>query len=101
MANGCNPLMGNGKLARVASSPVLKAVGSQKGNKSTPLQDRSELTNSQESSVSEQIPSGEAGLKASNELNSRKRKALSKGKAKQSASNPPASATKVHNYTDY
>lgn len=94
MANGCNPLMGNGKLARVASSPLLKAVGSQKGNKSTPLQDRSELTNSQESSVSEQIPSGEAGLKVSNELNSRKRKALSKGKAKQSASNPPANATK-------
>ncbi|KAJ6687108.1 hypothetical protein OIU79_016775 [Salix purpurea] len=47
-----------------------------------------------ESSVSEQIPSGEAGVKASNELNSRKRKALSRGKTKESASNPPVNATK-------
>lgn len=94
MAKGCNPMMGNGKLPRVASSPLLKAAESQKRDRSSPLQDRSDLTNSQESSVSEQIPSGEAGVKASNELNSRKRKALSRGKTKESASNPPVNATK-------
>ncbi|KAG5252237.1 basic helix-loop-helix family protein [Salix suchowensis] len=94
MAKGCNPMMGNGKLPRVASSPLLKAAESQKRDRSSPLQDRSDLTNSQESSVSEQIPSGEAGVKASSELNSRKRKALSRGKTKESASNPPVNATK-------
>ncbi|CAK7349412.1 unnamed protein product [Dovyalis caffra] len=94
LANRCNPLMKNAKLARVASSPSLKAVGSQKGNKSSPFEDRSELANSQESSVSEQIPNAEAGLKAYNELNSRKRKAVSKGKAKEPAPNPLANATK-------
>ncbi|KAJ6389992.1 hypothetical protein OIU77_024257 [Salix suchowensis] len=87
-------MMGNGKLPRVASSPLLKAAESQKRDRSSPLQDRSDLTNSQESSVSEQIPSGEAGVKASSELNSRKRKALSRGKTKESASNPPVNATK-------
>ncbi|OAY34841.1 hypothetical protein MANES_12G051000v8 [Manihot esculenta] len=82
----CNPLMGNGKLPRVSSSPSLKIIGSQKVNKScSPLQDRSELANSsQESSVSEQTQNGEAALKATSELNSKKRKAVYKGKSKES-----------------
>lgn len=100
--NRCNPLMGNGKLSRVSSSPSLKAIGSQKGNKNSPLQDRPELANSsQESSVSKQIPNGESGLKTSNELNSRKRKAVSKGKAQEPTSTPPANAAKVYNHIDY
>ncbi|XP_057985110.1 transcription factor bHLH62 isoform X2 [Hevea brasiliensis] len=93
----CNPLMGNGKLPRVSSSPSFKVIGSQKGNKSSPLQDRYELANSsQESSVSEQTPNGETALKVSSELNSKKRKAVSKGKAKESrpASTPPANSAK-------
>ncbi|KAF2284556.1 hypothetical protein GH714_026957 [Hevea brasiliensis] len=66
----CNPLMGNGKLPRVSSSPSLK----------------------EESSVSEQTPNGEAALKSTSELNSKKRKAVSKAKAKESqpGSTPPA-----------
>ncbi|KAK9281520.1 hypothetical protein L1049_004423 [Liquidambar formosana] len=111
--------MGNGKLPRVSSSPSFKAIGSQLGNqenKKSPLQDgtememrrkfsrlsgssipdQTEFANSrEESSVSEQIPGGEIGLKASNDLNSRKRKAGSRGKAKELASSPSAKATKV------
>ncbi|KAJ4838885.1 hypothetical protein Tsubulata_023938 [Turnera subulata] len=97
LANRSSPLMGNGKLPRVASSPSLKAiVGSQKGNMTPPLQDRSELANSspEESSVSEQIPNGKSNVKGANESNSRKRKAAPKGKAKELASAPPANTTK-------
>ncbi|KDP45272.1 hypothetical protein JCGZ_15137 [Jatropha curcas] len=97
--NHPNPLMGNGKLPRVSSSPSLKAIGSQKGNKnysSSPLFDRSELGNSSQeencSSVSEQTPNAEAAtLKVPNELNSKKRKSVSKGKLKESQ---PANASK-------
>ncbi|KAL3716145.1 hypothetical protein ACJRO7_007849 [Eucalyptus globulus] len=97
-----NPLMESGKFQRVLSSPSLKALGSQavatvQQNVISRLSDRIELTNSnEESSVSEQIPGGENGLKASNEANSRKRKAAAKGKAKESApSTPVANAMKV------
>ncbi|KAF2284561.1 hypothetical protein GH714_027012 [Hevea brasiliensis] len=100
----CNPLMGNGKLPRVSSSPSLKVIGSQKGYKSSPLQDRSELANSsqEESSVSEQTPNGEAALKSTSELNSKKRKAVSKAKAKESqpGSTPPANCAAKDAETD-
>ncbi|KAI4354220.1 hypothetical protein L6164_003108 [Bauhinia variegata] len=81
------PLMENGKLSRVSSSPSLKALGSQMGNhenKNSPM----ELANSQEeSTLSEQTPNG----KPSPEMNSRKRKAPSKGKVKDTSNstNPP------------
>ncbi|PNY13447.1 transcription factor bHLH62-like protein [Trifolium pratense] len=77
-------------LPRVSSSPSLKNFGSQMGykeNKNSPLQqenERIEVTNSQEeSTISEQnTPNGEMGVKASLDMNSRKRKASSsKGKA--------------------
>lgn len=82
------PLMENGNLSRVSSSPVLKAIGSQMENKNSPI----ELANSQEdSSLSEQQPIGEIGVKPSDDMNSRKRKAYSKGKAKETtkSTNPP------------
>ena len=81
----------NGKLPRVSSSPSLKTLGSQMGatmeNKgSSPLQERMEVANSQEeSTISEQTPNGEAGVKPSPDMNSRKRKASSKGKAKETS----------------
>ncbi|PPD90493.1 hypothetical protein GOBAR_DD12551 [Gossypium barbadense] len=90
-----NPLAANAKLPRVSSSPSIKAMVSQgtTTNKNTPLQDRSELANSQEeSTVSEQNPNGEPGLKASN---SRKRKAVPKAKTKGTSSSPSANASKV------
>lgn len=84
--NNPNPMIANEKLPRVSSSPSLKVLGSQTqatGNKSP--QDRSELANSQEeSSVSEQVP---------NDFNSRKRKAVSKGKGKEAAASPSVNNT--------
>lgn len=84
--NNPNPMTANEKLPRVSSSPSLKVLGSQAqaaGNKSP--QDRSELANSQEeSSVSEQVP---------NDFNSRKRKAVSKGKGKETAASPSVNNT--------
>ncbi|PIN09852.1 hypothetical protein CDL12_17562 [Handroanthus impetiginosus] len=78
-------LMGNGKLPRVSSTPSLKQLEN-KNIRQSQMETRPEngkkLSNSNdESSVSEQIPSGETGSKTSNELNSRKRKAVSRGKA--------------------
>lgn len=89
--NNPNPMMANEKLPRVSSTPSLKVIGSQAqatGNKSP--QDRSELANSQEeSSVSEQVP---------NDFNSRKRKAVSKVKGKETAASPSVNnTTKVAN----
>ncbi|KAJ7961622.1 putative Transcription factor [Quillaja saponaria] len=98
------PIMGNAKLPRVSSSPSLKALGSQMGmqeNKNSALQERMELANSQEeSTVSELNPNGEIGLKASNDSNSRKRKASSKGKSKETAA-LPANAPKVVKANEY
>ncbi|XP_021907334.1 transcription factor bHLH62 [Carica papaya] len=97
-ANRSNPIMANGKLSRVSSSPSLKAIGSQPGNKTTsPSQDRPELANSQdESTISEQIPNGDSPPKVPNDLNSRKRKAASsKGKSKEPVASPSPNATKA------
>ncbi|KAL2559531.1 transcription factor bHLH [Forsythia ovata] len=97
--------MGNGNLTRVSSSPSLKQVGSPVENKSlnqSQMEFRSlngmvdkklsklsgaGANSNEESSVSEQIPSGETGSKTPNELNSRKRKVVSKGQTKEEASN--------------
>ncbi|XP_020234271.1 transcription factor bHLH62-like [Cajanus cajan] len=83
--------MEHGKLPRVSSSPLLKTLGSQIGtpeNKNSAFQeqDKMEVTNSQEeSTISEQTPNGETGGKTSQDMNSRKRKASSKGKAKETS----------------
>ncbi|KAG4936335.1 hypothetical protein JHK82_050542 [Glycine max] len=89
-------LVENGKrLPRVSSSPSLKVLESQMGtqeNKNSPLQDLMELANSQEeSTISEQTPNGDTGVKPSPYVNSRKRKGPSKGKAKETSAsiNPP------------
>lgn len=72
-----SPLAGNGnKLSRVSSSPALKALGSQLNSNNS----------QEESTVSEQNPNGEKALKP--EMNSRKRKAASKGKILPSSSPP-------------
>nr|DAD24098.1 TPA_asm: hypothetical protein HUJ06_025561 [Nelumbo nucifera] len=49
----------------------------------------------EESSASEQIPGGEAGLKGSNDANTRKRKAAPRGKAKDPSSSPSGKDEKV------
>lgn len=78
-------LIENGKLSRVSSSPSLKALGVGAQNhcsSSSQLMEQMEIANSQEeSTISEQAPNGDNGVKSS-----RKRKASSKGKAKE---NPP------------
>lgn len=79
-----NQPMGNeNKLPRVSSSPSLKALGSQTEQRN------SQLPNSRQDSKStlvseQQNPTGETGLvpSSSTDLSSRKRKAASKGKAK-------------------
>jgi len=89
------PLLENGKLSRVSSSPSLKELGSQSQsqigiqenmNCSTQLQDQIEVNNSQEESTI-----SENGVKPSPYVNSRKRKVSSKGKTKETStsSNPP------------
>ncbi|GMI76201.1 CRY2-interacting bHLH 3 [Hibiscus trionum] len=79
-----NPSSSNGKLPRVSSSPSLKAMAS------PPLQDRSELANSQEeSSITDH------GLKASKVANSRKRKAVPKAKTNENSTSPSTNAAKT------
>ncbi|XVF81255.1 hypothetical protein PTKIN_Ptkin15bG0141200 [Pterospermum kingtungense] len=74
-----HPLTSNPKLPRVSSSPSLKAMAM-----GSPLQDQSELANSQgESTISQQNPNADNGFKASN---SRKRKAIPKAKTKETSS---------------
>ncbi|KAL3633263.1 hypothetical protein CASFOL_022790 [Castilleja foliolosa] len=105
-----SPLIGNGKLSRVSSSPVLKQGGSQNKQIEIPRPGVNNSNNNngvvlgsemklsklsgsnanssfEESSVSEQIPSGETGSKVSNEMNSKKRKVVSRGKSKEDGSN--------------
>ncbi|KAJ1427906.1 Myc-type, basic helix-loop-helix [Sesbania bispinosa] len=54
--------------------------------RSAPDQDRMEVANSQEeSTISEQTPNGKIGVKTSLDMNSRKRKLSSKGKAKEAS----------------
>ncbi|RDY04975.1 Transcription factor bHLH62, partial [Mucuna pruriens] len=90
-----SPLVENGKLPRVSSSPSLKVLGSQMGNhesNNSPLQDLMEVANSQEeSTISEHTPNGDTGVKPTTYVNSRKRKGPSKGKAKETSTsiNPP------------
>lgn len=111
---GSNSLMGNGKIARVASSPSLKALelksptqdGTENEMRSVSGLDRkfsrlsgpqAEFANSfLDSQVSEQIPGGESGMNSSNEIISRKRKATPRGKAKELAMSPSAKAIKVY-----
>ncbi|XP_048437890.1 pinin-like [Pyrus x bretschneideri] len=88
-----HPVAKNGdKFPRVSSSPSLKALESQTNMQemmSALLQDRSEFPISrEESTISEQNPNGETN---SMDLNSRKRKSVSKGKAKDP---PPLSSSR-------
>ncbi|KAL2319321.1 hypothetical protein Fmac_028290 [Flemingia macrophylla] len=91
LAQRSAPVMEHGKLPRVSSSPLLKTLGSQMGtpenkNSAYQEQEKMEVTNSQEeSTISEQTPNGETGVKTSQDVNSRKRKASSKGKAKETS----------------
>lgn len=107
----------SGKLSRASSNQSLsKAAGSQMGVaqesiKSSSPQDgnkkfsrfsrsstpeNGELGDSREgSSVSEQIPGGDLSLKAENVSNSRKRKAVPRGKAKETSSSPSVKNGKV------
>ncbi|CAA0815306.1 Transcription factor bHLH62 [Striga hermonthica] len=97
--SGSNPIsLANGKLSRVSSSPTLKQGGSASRNsgpmeiprpgkmgsekKLSKLLGSNANSSNEESSVSEQIPSGETGSKISNDMNSRKRKSGSRGKSK-------------------
>ncbi|KAM7527466.1 hypothetical protein LguiB_030876 [Lonicera macranthoides] len=91
-----NPFLGSGKLPRISSSPSIKLAGPSLGSQENKnlAQTRMELNpdkklsrlsasaanSNEDSSVSEQIPSGE---KTPIDLNSRKRKAISKGKLKE------------------
>ncbi|KAK7293182.1 hypothetical protein RJT34_16044 [Clitoria ternatea] len=95
------PLVQNGKLPRVSSSPSLKLLGSQMGssaqeNNNSQFQDLMEVANSQEeSTISEQTPNGDTVMKPSPYVNnSRKRKASSKGKSKETSTptNPPVAS---------
>ncbi|BAT97041.1 hypothetical protein LR48_Vigan11g143100 [Vigna angularis] len=81
-----------GKLSRISSSPLLKTLGSQMGtaeNKNSAIRDqeKDEVANSQEeSTISEQTPNGEIGMKNCQDMtNSRKRKASSKGKTRETS----------------
>lgn len=109
------PLTAEAKLPRVSSTPSLKQNGSPlQGKNSSQQQQQMEMrpvngvvlgsdkkfsklsgsgaNSNEESSVSEQIPSGETGS-----MNSRKRKAISRGKTKDDRSNSPK-VTSVFRY---
>ena len=80
-----NQLMGNGnKLSRVSSSPSLKALGSQTEQRNSQLPDSREESKSTVVSEQRLNPIGETGMvpSSSTDFSSRKRKAASKGKAK-------------------
>ncbi|GMH20259.1 hypothetical protein Nepgr_022100 [Nepenthes gracilis] len=105
------PKLESGKLSRVSSSQSMKVVGFQVGNqenKSSPLEKKLgrisrppspeyvEMGDSGEgSSVSEQNPAVQMGLKAQNEANSRKRKSTPKGKGKETLPPSPANDEKA------
>ncbi|CAJ1949589.1 unnamed protein product [Sphenostylis stenocarpa] len=96
LAQRSTPVVENGgKLSRISSSPLLKTLGSQMGsqenkNSATQEQEKMEVANSQEeSTISEQTPTGEIGMKICQDMtSSRKRKASSKGKTKENSINP-------------
>ncbi|KAK9288747.1 hypothetical protein L1049_017211 [Liquidambar formosana] len=103
--------MESGKLSRVSSNQSLKVAASQSGvqeSRDGSPQDRISASDKkfsrlstpenaefgdsrEESSVSEQIPIGEIGLKAQNDANSRKRKSIPRGKPKDNSSSPSPS----------
>uniref|UniRef100_A0A5B7AYX4 BHLH domain-containing protein n=1 Tax=Davidia involucrata TaxID=16924 RepID=A0A5B7AYX4_DAVIN len=107
------PRMGieSGKLSRVSSNQSIKLAGSPMGmgveeNRDGLLQDgisasdkkfpeNGEFGDSREesSSVSEQIPGGEIGMKVQNDA--RKRKSIPRGKAKETPSSPPPKDAKA------
>uniref|UniRef100_A0A5B7AZ26 BHLH domain-containing protein n=1 Tax=Davidia involucrata TaxID=16924 RepID=A0A5B7AZ26_DAVIN len=112
------PRMESGKVSRVSSNQSIKVSGSPMGvqeNRDGLLQDGisasekkfSRLTrpstpengefgdSREESSVSEQIPVGEIGMKGQNDANPRKRKSIPRGKAKENPSSLSAKDAKV------
>ncbi|KAH1130853.1 hypothetical protein J1N35_002231 [Gossypium stocksii] len=80
-----NPLSSNPKIPRVSSSPSLNAMVIE------PLQDRSELSHSQEESS---ITNGDPSLKPSKGTNSRKRKTIPKAKTNEISTSPSTNARK-------
>lgn len=115
------PRVESGKLPRASSNYPLSVAGSQMGvqesNKNSPPEGNSapdkkfnrlsrsstpenaEVGDSREgSSVSEQIPSGELSGKGETDTNTRKRKSIPRGKAKDTPSSPPAKSSKVKKY---
>nr|XP_027114119.1 transcription factor bHLH62-like [Coffea arabica] len=110
------PTVANGKLPRASSSPLLKRGGSPPLENNNLGQSQMETrpidglipssddtvnkvplaaaNSNEESSVSEQVPSGETGLKTPNESNPRKRKAVARGKAKEDGSSQAANHNK-------
>ncbi|XP_059632074.1 transcription factor bHLH62-like [Cornus florida] len=112
MPHRLTPRMESVKVSRVSSNnQSVKVAGSQMGvqeegiaasdkkfsrlsSSSTP--ENGELGDSREgSSVSEQIPGGETGMKGQNDGNGRKRKSIPRGKAKENQSSSPAKDVKV------
>ncbi|XP_073143658.1 transcription factor bHLH62-like [Henckelia pumila] len=84
------PLMENGKLSRVSSSPSLQQEESKLKNQPrnenrAPINEFVSDSN-EKSTVSDQIPVAETGSKISIELNSRKRKPVPRGKSKEDGS---------------
>jgi len=116
LINRMMPRVEPGKLSRVSSNNSMKVAGSQanvqESNKSSPQDGNlnsdkkfSRLSrpstpengdSREESSVSEQIPGGELSMKSQTDANSRKRKSIPRGKAKETPSpSPSASDVKV------
>ncbi|KAG5231924.1 transcription factor bHLH [Salix suchowensis] len=101
LINGLMPRVEPGKLSRVSSSNSMKVTVSQanvqESNKSSP-QDGSRPSTSEngdsreESSVSEQVPGGKLSMKSQNDANSRKRKSIPRGKAKETPSSSPSAS---------
>ncbi|XP_042987235.1 transcription factor bHLH77-like [Carya illinoinensis] len=107
---GVMPGMEYGKMSNASSNQQFKLVGSQMGVKENNKQEgnvavkrkfirlprpstpeNAELGDSREgSSVSEQIPGGEVSTKVDSDANARKRKSISRGKAKETPSTPSA-----------
>lgn len=116
LINRLMPRVEPGKLSRVSSNNSMKVTVSQanvqESNKSSPqdgslnsekkFSRQSRPTTSEngdsreESSVSEQVPGGKLSMKSQNDANSRKRKSIPRGKAKETpSSSPSASDVKV------
>jgi hypothetical protein len=116
LINRLMPRVEPGKLSRVSSNNSMKVTVSQanvqESNKSSPqdgslnsekkFSRQSRPTTSEngdsreESSLSEQVPGGKLSMKSQNDANSRKRKSIPRGKAKETpSSSPSASDVKV------